>query len=289
LQPFGHGWSANKTFQANYVNLQVNYVRILPEIWNHLDSFFVCLVFLHAPVNLSSASQPLPLKSSHPVAALISTAVQLLLRSQLTDVETLQVQIQGRMRQLLTGRIPKVSVSARHGIYQGLYLHQVSLVAQDIRIDLGQILQGQPLRLLEPVPVKADLWLNRADLNASLASPLLSNALTEIFFNLLGKASQPDILLKQSITWQQIAFERNQLTVQGICHQPTGEEIFIGIQTHLQVKNCHILQLDRIQINVPENIALESLEIDLGSDVTIDELTLDLGQLICRGRGLVNP
>jgi len=71
----------------------------------------------------------------------------------------------GSDRQILHGTIPRVSILARHAVYQGLHLTQIQLVGEGIRTNLGQVL-GQPLRLLEPVPV-AELLLHESALNAS--------------------------------------------------------------------------------------------------------------------------
>ena len=73
----------------------------------------------------------------------LSAAVTLWLRSQLDRVEDLQVQIDTSSRLVFAGLIPKVAVSAREAIYQGLYLRQVSLTAKNIQINVRQILKGQ--------------------------------------------------------------------------------------------------------------------------------------------------
>jgi hypothetical protein len=60
-----------------------------------------------------------------------------------------------------------VSISARHAVYQGLHLTQIQLITEGIRVNLAAILRGQPLRLLEPVPVFVELLLQELDLNTS--------------------------------------------------------------------------------------------------------------------------
>lgn len=249
------------------------------------------------PVQTSQASR---LKPSSIISTVLSPAVRLWLRSQVERVDDLQVKIEGSDRLLLTGHIPRVAVSARHAVYQGLYLHQLRLIAQQIRINLGQILKGQPLRLLEPVPVYTELMLQEADLNASLQAPLLANALTELLVNLRqagkpgskGAQETPHSALSTSITWERIEIGSNQLTITGIYFDSTGDAIPIVIQATLQVENGSKLRCDRLQIK--ENVGLAGLDlqgfqIDLGSEVNIEELTLSPGQLVCRGRILVSP
>ena len=121
------------------------------------------------------------------ISKILSPAVWLWLRSQVEQVSNLEVKISGSDRQILTGYIPRVFMCARHVVYQGLHLSQVQLVGENILTNLGQVLRGKPLQLLEPVPVSGELLLKESDLNASLQSPLLANALND----LLKHYSQP--------------------------------------------------------------------------------------------------
>ncbi|NJO19656.1 MAG: DUF2993 domain-containing protein [Spirulinaceae cyanobacterium RM2_2_10] len=115
-----------------------------------------------------------------PLGRLLESAVQLWLRTQVERIDELQVAIAGRNRQILQGYIPEVALAARTAIYQGLHLERAALTGQNIRINLGQILRGQPLRLLEPITASGELFLTAANLQASLASPLLRQALTDL-------------------------------------------------------------------------------------------------------------
>jgi hypothetical protein len=101
-------------------------------------------------------------------------------------VDDLQFQLQGGDRQILTGHIPGISIQASNAIYQGLHLSRIGLEGSNIRVNLGQVIKGQPLRLLEPVPVTGELLLKEGDLQASLRSTLLSNALSELLGTLLA-------------------------------------------------------------------------------------------------------
>ncbi len=123
---------------------------------------------------------------SHLIRRLLNPALRLWLRSQVEQMEALQVQIQGSDRQILSGYLPQVGLAARKVVYRGLHLSQVQLVGRHIRCNLGQVLQGQPLKLLEPVSLELRVGLEVADLNASLATPLLTNALSELLAKYLG-------------------------------------------------------------------------------------------------------
>ena len=120
------------------------------------------------------------------MGSVLAPACRVWLRSQVSQVDSLQVDIQGGSRQILGGTIPRVAVVAVGAIYQGLSLGSIDLIAENIRINLPQVLKGQPLRLLEPIAVIAEVKFSEADLQASLAAPLLSQAITDLFAQILA-------------------------------------------------------------------------------------------------------
>ena len=214
--------------------------------------------------------------------------MRLWLRSQVQQVSDLEVKISGSDRQLLHGTIPRVSISAHHAVYQGLHLTQIQLVGEGIRINLGQVLRGQPLRLLESVPVSAKLLLQESDLNASLQSPLLANDLTE----LLGMLLPSSYLIDGQAVCHKIGIDNGQLIVSVTLADRTSHPTPVVIRTGLQLVSCHELQLEQPQLQTQAGLSLvnlDSLKLDLGSEVSITELTLTSGQLVCCGRINVIP
>lgn len=219
---------------------------------------------------------------------MLSPAVKLWLRSQIQQVSNLEVKISGSDRQILQGTIPRVSISARHAVYQGLHLTQIQLVGEGIRTNLGQVLRGQPLRLLEPVPVEAELLLQSSDLNASLQSPLLANALTELLLTLLP-ARYP---LDGQVSWDKIGIDSDQLIVSATLAANTSNPTPMVIRTGLKLASCHELQMEQPQIQTHVGfplVNLDSFKLDLGAEVAIEELTLSSGKLTCCGRINVIP
>ncbi|WP_373525859.1 DUF2993 domain-containing protein [Nostoc sp.] len=221
------------------------------------------------------------------ITQVLTTALKLWLRAQVSQISKLEVEIQASDRQILSGRIPSVSIFATHAVYQGLLITEIKLIAENIRINIGSVLKGQPLRLLETVPVVADLLVDEKDINASLSSDLLSTALSDLLVKVLPihcPKSQP-------ISWQEIILDNNQIILRGIRvtnSETTPLEICLG----LQLLNGNELQLGRIQIKPDQGDMLEEnhgYNLDLGSDVDIQELTLIPGKLVCRGRINVNP
>ncbi len=233
-------------------------------------------------------------KKSRIISTVLSPALRLWLRSQVEQVEVLQFKIVGGDRQILTGYIPSVSIAASGAIYQGLHLSKIQLEGTNIRVNLGQVIKGKPLRLLEPVPVVGELLLLESDLQASLESPLLSTALTELLATLLksdGITNLDNDLKDRQISWQQVAIHTDQLTLVGTLTDAV-QTTPVVIRANLQLATMRVLQLNSLQIQLkPESepINLDGFQVDLGSEVALQEITLTPGQLRCCGRLTVLP
>jgi len=214
------------------------------------------------------------------IGTVLSAAVQLWLRSQAERVESLKIHIGGNNRSLLIGRIPEVSASAKGVIYRGLHLSQIALNASRIRINLGQVLQGKPLQLLEPIPVACDLQLYAADLDASAQAPLLADALAELlryhFCLPAGKLENLQLTL---------GADRLKLTA-----DLTG--VPLTLTTQLQLAGPTQLRLAEPCLEasplVPETHRSDMI-LDLGSDVDIQDLGVSAEQLTLRGTIWVKP
>ncbi|QDL07143.1 DUF2993 domain-containing protein [Brasilonema octagenarum UFV-E1] len=230
-------------------------------------------------------------KKSHKtriVTNVLTAALKLWLKTQVSQVSQLEVEIKASDRQLLSGCIPWVSVFASHAVYRGLHLTQIQLVAENIRINIGSVLKGQPLRLLETVPVVGELIQSQEDLNASVSSTLLSTGLYEVMVELF-----PEHQFKsKSITWKKIDLEQSKATLFAILADE-GEPTHLDISMSPQLISTQELLLSSIQVKSDIGALLEpshkELSFNLGSDVDIQELTLIPGKLICRGRINVNP
>ncbi|AFZ58094.1 DUF2993 domain-containing protein [Anabaena cylindrica FACHB-243] len=221
------------------------------------------------------------------ITQVLTTAIKLWLRTQLTQVSQIEVEIGSSDRQLLSGCIPSVSIFATNAVYQGVHVTRVRLGAENIRLNIGAILKGKPLKLLEVVPVVAELLVEEQDLNNSLPSELLSTALNDVLVKLLPEECQKS----KPITWQEITIDNQRLILCGVLlleSEPTVIEISVG----LELLNGQELQLSPIQIKSNQEIVGDSnskYHLDLGSDVDIKEITLTSSQLICHGRINVNP
>lgn len=115
------------------------------------------------------------------ISRLLPPAIRLWLHSQLDLIEGLEFRLGGKDRQILAGHIPQVSLSAQRAVYQGLHVRRAAVAAKDIRVNLGQVVRGKPLRLLQAFPVEGRVHLSTEDVRASLHAPLLEQGLQDIF------------------------------------------------------------------------------------------------------------
>ena len=219
------------------------------------------------------------------VSKALTTALKLWLRSQVSQVSKLEVEITASSRQLLSGSIPYISIFANHAVYQGIHITQIQLSAENIRVNIGSVLKGQPLRLSQIVPVKGELILNEEEVNASLSSGLLSTALNDLLVNLLPEYRQKS----KYINCQKIVLENSRLVLNATLAEDSRP---ITISMIPELLSTHELQLSRIEIQKNLGSPWEAIKehyADLGSDVDIQELTLMPGKVVCRGRINVNP
>ncbi|EAW43048.1 DUF2993 domain-containing protein [Nodularia spumigena CS-584] len=231
-----------------------------------------------------------PRNNSHKIRIItnvLTTALKLWLKSQVSQVSQLEVEIKASDRQILSGRIPWVSIIASHAVYQGLNITRIQLVAENIQVNIGSILKGQQLKLLETVPVVGNLIVEEKDLNSSLSSNLLFSALNDVVWKILPEFS----LKSQQISWQKIILANHQIILNAIL-SPTSEPTPLEMYVNLDLISGHELNLEKIQViqkEVPIFQDEQSYHLDLGSDVDIQELSLTPGKLVCQGRINVNP
>ncbi len=258
------------------------------------------------------------------IGRLLPPAVRLWLRSQVDQAGSLEIELTGRDRQILMGYLPGVSVSASRVVYKGLFLSQVQLSAADIRINVGQVIRGKPLRLLKPFPVSGSVVLNDEDLDASLSGQLLTAGLLSFWRSLTQipevaqavKTRYGPLPIASDVV---LAHPQIRLGPQclGLSFYPSRsgevahEPVVLG--TKLSVIDEHFLQLNSptwlpslvgfsagtlalsdVSSNGSSNggALIESLDgfrWDLGADTRLSELTIEPSQLLCCGQLSVRP
>jgi hypothetical protein len=124
-------------------------------------------------------------QGSRLISRLLPPAIRLWLQTQLDHIEGLNFRILGQDRQILKGYVPQVAASAQQAVYRGLQVSQVTVTATDIHVNLGQVVRGKPLKLLQSFPVSGQVCLQAQDLQVSLGSALLSEGLQDLLHRLL--------------------------------------------------------------------------------------------------------
>jgi LmeA-like phospholipid-binding len=229
-------------------------------------------------------------RGSRIASTVLSPAVGLWLRSQVERVNELKVKIEGSDLQLFGGKIPQVTVAASGAVYRGLHLTEVALCGVKIRVNLGQAIKGQPLRLLEPIPVTGVLRLSQADLNESLKAPLLADALSEFLLPMLPIDCQEKSLKLEN---SQVTIEASLLTLSAVIAGAGGAQITLVLRTGLQLASGRELTFESPEIEFDRELLdpsnFNDFKIDFGSEVNIEELTLSPGEIVCRGGITVLP
>lgn len=229
------------------------------------------------------------------ISKVLSPALRLWLRSQVEQAEELDFQIEGQDGQLLRGHVPQIFLSSKQAIYQGLQLGKVLLKGENIRVNIGQIIKGKPLQLLEPIRVSGEIHLTEIDLQASLTSEILANAFTDLLMALLelNDVENPtQFLAPYKISWNAIALHPNSFILKGNLAEANKNTISLQIQAELTLLNPQTLQLQSIKITgLPQfsDNKNNNFPVDLGTDVEIESLKLSRGELSCLGRLLIRP
>ncbi|XGW00433.1 MAG: DUF2993 domain-containing protein [Leptolyngbya sp. BL-A-14] len=236
------------------------------------------------------------------ISKVLSPAVRLWLRSQLEHVDDLQLAIEAGDRQLLSGSIKRVSVSARKAVYRGLHLSEVSIVGEEIYTNFAQVLRGKPLRLVQSFPIAGNILLYEADLNASLQAPLLAQGVIEFLLTLLQSDGSTDDPLTnhalEEIRLQdpQVVLGDGLVTLAATLLSTSGQPTSVVVRTGLSLSNGNKLHLDRPHwlphAKARQGMPLRDLDgftFDLGSEVSLQTLSLEPGQIRCQGQIMVTP
>ncbi len=236
-----------------------------------------------------------PVINSNLISKILSPAIKLWLRSQVETVEVLNLEIEGKDRQILRGYVPGVALNSEQAVYRGLQLGRVAVRGENIRVNIGQVIKGKPLQILEPIRIEGEVRLFQYHLQNSLTSELLGGAFQELLIAVLeqqGIDEAAAVLKPFEFTWQTIALRPQSFELQGEVIFPTGESQAVCLSASLHCPDPKTLHLDNIQLMGLPTIAqqeLKTLQVDLGDDVNIEALHLDEGELRCLGRLFIRP
>ena len=213
---------------------------------------------------------------SRVISKVLSPAMQFWLRSQVEEVETLDISIQGSDRQILKGHVSGVTLNG------------------NIRIYIGQVLRGKPLQLLETIRVSGAVAISNQNLQASISSALLGEGFKGLLETLLehqGISEPSQLLDNYDIDWLGAYLDNNYFILQGkLTHDGVTQPL--KIKAKLTLIPPQTLHLSEVEINgIPDlnNHNIKDFSVDLGSDVSINSFELDTDKLICEGELLIRP
>ncbi|QIZ69662.1 LmeA family phospholipid-binding protein [Oxynema aestuarii] len=213
------------------------------------------------------------------VSRLLSRAVSLWLKAQVESLDELHVEIAARDRQIFGGVLPWISLKASGVVYRGVHLSAVEMHATNIRVNLSEIVRGKPLQLLEPVHAEARILWQALDLHASVHSPLLAEALDELFAPALG-AIAPDGT-RAALSYSQLSLEAGQLCLSG---SRDGDRF--TLKTYLDAGDRRFLRFGSPSLTWEGQdtaIALAPFTVDLGEQVRLDHVEIAPEAIACGG------
>ena len=117
---------------------------------------------------------------SGPALGVISQAIKLWLKSICSQLEQLDLKLQGSLLRLLQGHLAGATVQAQGVVFQDLAIEQVELSSAPIDLDVGALLKGQPLQLRQSFAVKGWVQFSESGLTRCLQSPALAEFSTEL-------------------------------------------------------------------------------------------------------------
>ncbi|EDX85266.1 hypothetical protein S7335_2965 [Synechococcus sp. PCC 7335] len=227
------------------------------------------------------------------------------------QVDSLMIDLEGRDRQLISGYIPGVSVFAKQVVYKGLQLSKVQLAAKEIRINLGQVVRGKPLRLMKQFPVEGQVCLSAADVAASASSPLLAAGLADFWRSLIQlpefakavekrygmRSLQPDTELytprielgNGCLALSFYPYSQGQIDKQPII---LGVELSVVSSHFLQLASPHWLSDTAMLSDITQGEPVSALSDfcwNLGEDTQLTQLDLQTTQLVCEGQLTIRP
>jgi hypothetical protein len=235
-----------------------------------------------------------PQTQSGLISKVLASAVTLWLKSQVESAEQLTVEINAGDRNILSGEIPEVQITAQNVIYQGIHLTSLTLTARDIATNLPQVLRGKPLKLKEAIPIAAQACLSDQDLNASLDAPLLEPVIRAFLADLLRSAEiETDPAALHNF---QSHLAPEQLTLSAQIPTRSGETQEVALRTQIHLTAPNQLTLNQVQwlthARAKRGLPLTDLEgysFDLGPDTEISYLAIASDQLKVEGNFKAYP
>ncbi|MBT9315068.1 LmeA family phospholipid-binding protein [Leptothoe spongobia] len=242
-------------------------------------------------------------KGSRLISRMLPVAVKFWLQTQLDEIGDLTFEIQATDRQVLSGNIPGVSLSAQQAVYQGVCITDVTVQASDIQINIGQVLRGKPLRLKQAFPIEGQVAFDGNSLGTSSTESVLADGLLDFWQTLLAKEDVatevahhygPDIAVFQD---PQLAQYQSRMEILGtdlVLHLVRQGQSDLELRGWVDVEQGHMLRLTTARWCLPsgdqvQSEALSDFSWNLGKQTDLRSLTIQNDQLTCQCKIMVQP
>ncbi|MEA5466142.1 LmeA family phospholipid-binding protein [Leptothoe sp. PORK10 BA2] len=248
-------------------------------------------------------------QGSRLISRVLPVAVKFWLQTQLDDIGDLSFEIQATDRQVLTGQIPGLALSAQGAVYKGARITAVNMQARDIQINIGQVLRGKPLRLKQAFPIQGQVVFAGEDLAVSSTASVLADGLLDFWQTLLAKADVaaevaahygPHTMAWQDLTQYQSKMEtagsglRLHLISQGEQQNAPQTPTELCLQGKIAIDQGQILQLTTAHWGLPSgdwvpSEALRGFSWNLGEHIDVQSLAIENDRLSCQCAIMVQP
>jgi hypothetical protein len=205
--------------------------------------------------------------SSGPLMQLLASGLQLWVRQQCHSIDSLDIALQGSALGLLRGRLAGVQLLARRAVFAHLPIEQVELTSEPITVHMGNLLQGQPVKLDHPFNIEGQLSLTAAGLTTLLSPPQWRDLAELLHEQVLG-----------------------QLPLQQVRIEP--ERLLFVLQGHAPLDRVELQVLLRaaggtIELTSPAGELLCRLPMD--PNIAISRAWIEAGMVQLQGRARVSP
>ena len=198
---------------------------------------------------------------SGPALGVISQAIKLWLKSVCSQLEPLDLKLQGSLWRLLQGHLAGATVHAKGVVFQDLAIEQVELSSEPIDLNVGALLKGQPLQLRQSFAVKGWVQFSEAGLTCCLHSQTLSEFSAELCGMFLG--GQP--------------LQRFEIQADKVLLHSTAALAAVACQCVLEGGELSLRDEHK------------ALVVPMDPAITLEDLELQSAQLTLRGRSVVSP
>lgn len=199
---------------------------------------------------------------------LLANGLQFWLRQRCEVQGHLDLQLHGSALNLLRGRLDGVSLEARRVTYQELELELVDLRSGPLRVQMGNLLQGQPLQLDQPFGIEGLIHFTAEGLTRSFCRPRWRGLADWLAEQLLGIT--PLLPL-------QVVGNRLVLAAQGM-----GSSDRVELETELKAVPGGLAVVAALQ-----NTELLKLPIDPA--IALESARIEAGMVMLEGSAKVQP